>query len=185
MLDYYKILGISRNASREDIRRAYHHRAKMFHPDVNSSSKSIERFQAIGKAYETLIDPEKQRKYDLILKYGYEHVVQAVKGKKSHPDPKYRHGPRKRSSEFAGYTAKRPVKKDRVIIVFENILFFSLLLIGLAAVWFAGNELMSESYTVREHGMTGMIFGVLFLILLLLGWKFVMGRKFRIKTGKF
>ena len=176
MLDYYKILGIPRNANHEEIRRAFYYRAKMFHPDVNSSSKSLKRFQAIGQAYETLIDPEKRKKYDLILQFGYDNVIQTITKKKPHADPKYRPG-NKMFDGFRRY-GKKPKKKDRMIIIFENILFSSLLLIGLAAIWFASIELMSTSIRTREHGMRGMAFGATFITILLLGWRYIVGRRF-------
>lgn len=184
LLDYYKILGIPRKANHAEIRRAFYHRAKMFHPDINSSPKSIKRFQAIGQAYETLIDPEKRKKYDLILHYGYENLLQTITKKKPHADPKYRPGNSKWFGNFKGSNKKKPEKKDRKIIILENFLFSSLLLIGLAAVWFAGIDLMSKSFKTREHGMVGMAFGITFIILLILGWKYIVGRRLKDRSDK-
>src|SRR5437870_3668730 len=63
--DYYKILGISRNASEEDIRKAFRKLAREHHPDVAKIKKGAEdRFKEINEAYEVLGDPAKRKKYD-------------------------------------------------------------------------------------------------------------------------
>lgn len=63
--DYYKTLGVARNASEKDIKSAYRKLARQYHPDVNPGDKQAEeKFKEIGEAYEVLSDPEKRRKYD-------------------------------------------------------------------------------------------------------------------------
>jgi curved DNA-binding protein len=64
-LDYYKTLGVDRNASEKDIRKAYRRLARQYHPDVNPGDpKAEEKFKEINEAYQVLSDQEKRQKYD-------------------------------------------------------------------------------------------------------------------------
>lgn len=64
-IDYYKILEIDKNATSEDIKKAYRKLARKFHPDLNPNDKEAhKKFQAINEANEVLSDPEKRKKYD-------------------------------------------------------------------------------------------------------------------------
>jgi len=63
--DYYEILGVSRNASQEEIKRAYRRLAREYHPDLHPGDKEAEeRFKEISEAYEVLSDPQKRAVYD-------------------------------------------------------------------------------------------------------------------------
>lgn len=64
-IDYYKILGVGRNAGKEEIKKAYRKIARKYHPDVNPGSEEAEKkFKQANEAYEVLSDPEKRKKYD-------------------------------------------------------------------------------------------------------------------------
>jgi len=64
-IDYYKILGIDKNATQEDIKKAYRKLARKLHPDLNPDDKDAhKKFQELNEANEVLGDPEKRKKYD-------------------------------------------------------------------------------------------------------------------------
>ena len=64
--DYYEILGLSRTATDDDIKRAYRALARQYHPDSNPDAPDAEaKFKEINLAYETLRDPERRRRYDV------------------------------------------------------------------------------------------------------------------------
>jgi molecular chaperone DnaJ len=78
--DYYKLLGVSRHAKPEDIKKAYRRLARRHHPDVNPGNKeSEERFKQVSEAFDILSDPRKREVYD---RYGYysEQVAHAAAG---------------------------------------------------------------------------------------------------------
>ncbi len=71
--DYYKILGVDKKASQEEISKAFKKLARKYHPDLNPDDPSAEnKFKEVNEAYEVLKDPEKRKRYDA-LGPGWQH----------------------------------------------------------------------------------------------------------------
>ncbi|VAI84256.1 unnamed protein product [Triticum turgidum subsp. durum] len=69
--DYYKILGVTKDASQDDIKKAFQSLAKKYHPDTNRGNTAAKRmFQEVRDAYETLRDPSKRQQYDMLFSGG-------------------------------------------------------------------------------------------------------------------
>ncbi|MES2398192.1 MAG: J domain-containing protein [Bacteroidota bacterium] len=98
-VDYYKILGIKKDASVEDIKKAYRKLARKYHPDLNPNNKEANKqFQQINEANEVLSDPESRKKYD---KYGkdWKHGEEYEKAQQSQRQSSGRSG---REQSFGG-----------------------------------------------------------------------------------
>lgn len=99
MLDYYKILGITRTADHEMIKAAYKKLALKYHPDRNPNNKDAEEcFKLINEAHQILSNPHKKAQYDLILNYSYQSYESVVKETNRSP-----YGPPRRKAERSVY----------------------------------------------------------------------------------
>ncbi|MCM4169119.1 Curved DNA-binding protein [Arenibacter antarcticus] len=100
-IDYYKILGLDKNADQNDIKKAYRKLARKLHPDINPNDKEAEhKFKDINEANEVLSDPEKRKKYD---KYGkdWQHAEEFENAQRS-GRASSRHGRQAHSQDFEG-----------------------------------------------------------------------------------
>lgn len=77
--DYYEVLGVARDASESDVKRAFRGLARTLHPDVSDDPEAEDRFREVAEAYEVLSDPERRARYD---RYGHE----AMAGEQFHTD---------------------------------------------------------------------------------------------------
>jgi curved DNA-binding protein len=83
--DYYKIMGLARDASPEEIKRTYRKLARKYHPDVSKEANAEEKFKELGEAYEVLHDADKRSKYD---QYGQYWKEQSQPGYNPQGDPR-------------------------------------------------------------------------------------------------
>src|SRR5918999_2358740 len=103
MADLYAVLGVARDASDEDIRRAYRKLAKENHPDLNPGNAEAERrFKEIAAAYDILGDPEKRKRYDAgeIDETGAERPERRFYREYAEADPSYKY---ERRGDFSGF----------------------------------------------------------------------------------
>uniref|UniRef100_A0A3Q4BSY9 J domain-containing protein n=1 Tax=Mola mola TaxID=94237 RepID=A0A3Q4BSY9_MOLML len=84
--DFYEILGVPKNASEEDLKKAYRKLALKFHPDKNFAPGATDAFKAIGNAYAVLSNPEKRQQYD---QYGDQSAASSAPQHSSHSRPGY------------------------------------------------------------------------------------------------
>lgn len=99
-IDYYKALGVDKNASQKDIKSAYRKLARKYHPDLNPNNPDAKKnFQQINEAHEVLSDPEKRKKYD---QYGkdWQHSEEFERTQKQRQQYQHQYGNEGRSRSF-------------------------------------------------------------------------------------
>ena len=105
-IDYYKVLGVDKSASEEDIKKTYRKLARKLHPDLNPADKEAhQKFQRVNEANEVLSDPEKRKKYD---QYGkdWQHAEQFEQQRQSQRHSGHAGGPSfsdGNDSDFSGF----------------------------------------------------------------------------------
>ncbi len=96
--DYYKIMGLSRNATQDEVKRSYRKLARKYHPDVSKERDAETKFKELGEAYEVLKDPQKRAAYD---KLGANWKA----GEEFRPPPNWRENVDFEGADFAGGAA--------------------------------------------------------------------------------
>ena len=108
--DYYEVLGVDKNASEAEIKRAYRKVAKKYHPDMNPGDKEAEeKFKEAAEAYEVLSDPEKKSKYD---QFGHAAFEQGGGGAGQEPGGHHHHH-RRPGSHLRRPDQERPGRRLR------------------------------------------------------------------------
>ncbi len=180
MYDFYKILDIPRDASMEDIKRAYRNKAKELHPDVNNSPKANEVFAVVNEAYATLLDDKKRYMHDLKLNYADTTKANAERKKQyygssvknnTHSNPTNFHYDWN-SFNKAAYQEKDDDYYFKRSPWLYNLFFISGMFLGFVIA------IVSISGTFKNFWPKPFILiSVLGFILIYQGWKGIMGKK--------
>jgi curved DNA-binding protein CbpA len=158
--DYYSILGVANNALPEDIRKAYHERAKIYHPDIYRGYDGDLKFKLLNEAYRTLIHPEKRRRYDFKIRYGTS-IDYSVRDRDRRRNPYVYEEIRRRKKEQARHETETYRKRFRN---FDRFVFWSLLILGIAGMGFGIADL------IVNMRVTGILFT--FVITLVMFYSF-------------
>lgn len=156
MYDFYKIFGVERNATVSEIKLAYRRKAKLYHPDVNSSASAHDYFTILNNANDTLCDEKKRRTYDFKLEYGEFIAANNSPEQQPHRDPAYRRKPAKETN------FEEPEETDsgtsRLLFRF---LLFSILFIGMLCFFIPA---LAVYYDVINFGVLILFLPGIFMI---------------------
>jgi len=116
MKDYYQVLGVTRSASAQEIKRAYRRLALLYHPDKNPHPSAEQFFKEVNEAYDVLGDADKRINYDLRSNNQYAEIFQQPQGP-MHRDPAYR-----RRATAQTPRERKPTNRE---LIMENLPYFS------------------------------------------------------------
>ena len=188
MYDYYKILDIPRDATIEDIKRAYRYKAKIVHPDINNSPKANEVFAVVNEAYETLVDTKRRYLHDLKLNDADAVKINAERKKQyygsSIKNRTYSNSNSESNFHYDWDSVNRTNQKQKtddyyynLSPVIYNMLFVCGMFLGfiIAIVSIAGTF---KDYWPKPF----ILISVLGFILIIQGWRGIVGKKTMIDT---
>ena len=170
LTDYYKILGVSQNATSEEIRQAYRQKAKILHPDVNSNPDAKLSFQILSEAYQVLRNSDKKRWYDFKLKYPSS-VATKYRAREKYSNPGQRGENPVRNKNY-----QKQAKDDKYKKTFADKLFFYVLMLsGIMALIFGIYQLIFSD-AKDDNKFSGIVTAIWFLFFLIYGWS-LLGKK--------
>jgi curved DNA-binding protein CbpA len=175
-MTHYQVLGLSRSATSEEIRKSYRRLVMRYHPDRNPDPSASDKFLRVQRAYEVLIHPGLRENYDYSLNVG------SILNKKplsraEQKDPGYRRSRMSQQMRPDSASKKKGKTQDAGDFrMLENVLFYSLLMIGFIAIFFSARDLW---YTPWDdlNKFTGITFGISFTVLLIYSWTQIYRKK--------
>ncbi len=180
--DYYKILEIPRNASLDDIKRAYRSKAKKIHPDINNSPKANEIFIVVNEAYEILTNDRKRYLHDLKLNYADTAKIDSGRKKqyyrtysKTGTSANASHSNFNKNwnnSEKEGYKLKTTEHYYIKSSIIYNLFFISCMLSGFLIL------IVTVTGTIRNYWPAPFVLiSIGGIVLIRDGWKGILGKK--------
>jgi len=174
--DYYKILGVSQNATKDEIRKAYRRKAKLLHPDITGKDSERAQFQLLNESYHVLINEDRRRGYDFLFKYRA--VSEEIKKEdhyRRYGTSAYHEASAKSYSERQPSEINRRKREERqqshyIRTVVDTYAFYFFLVLGSLAIIFGIIDLLSHKWE-DNNSLGGILFGVTFTFLLLRGWR--------------
>jgi curved DNA-binding protein CbpA len=166
--NYYDILGLEKNSSQIEIKKAYRILAFKFHPDKNPSELENEQFKQINEAYSVLGDEYKRRNYDLNFNY----LNDSLSRKKPRDQAYYNKYQRGRNTNYKkqNFQPKKKVSHRKEFKKLEYFMFYVLLSFGV--IGFINS--CSDLYYIgmeKSNGINGLFFSITFSVLLILVWR--------------
>lgn len=131
-INYYELLGVKNNASKEEIRLKYKEQIKKWHPDINKNNEAIEVTKKLNEAKSVLLDDEKRKEYDIYLNNisanGYQNITEKVYNEQSNYDEEKLYTKWEYFRDYIKYYNDSKVRKVfGIIFVLLESLFISIL----------------------------------------------------------
>ena len=168
MKNYYSILGLSKNSTQLEIKKAYRILAFKFHPDKNPSELENEQFKQINEAYSILGNEFKRRNYD--LNWGY--LNDSIGSRKPRDESYYNKYQRGRNVQHkkSNYRRKKKVSHRKEFKKLEYFMFYVLLSFGVLGFINSCKDLYYFGVE-KSNGINGLFFSITFSVLLVLVWR--------------